>query len=253
MKIQKRQNKILAFLRAMQREVTIDELSEMLHVSPVTIRRDLHELEKEKAIIRTHGGCMNAGRMAMETEYHKKVALNFDLKQSIGKRAAGEVAEGDVILVDDGSTTFHIAAHLGHFKSLSVYTNSFALIPELKRFPGISLSILGGEVDADRYSVSGYLTEDVIERIRFDKVFLGVDAIDASGRCFVKSESLARLARIMLRNGREKILLSDHTKVGLEEHFSYGTLDDFDKWITTRGIGKKQMEVFNKLTKVILS
>ncbi len=253
MKIQRRQTKILSYLRAMQREVTIDELSGLLQVSTVTIRRELNDLEKEKAIIRTRGGCMNAGRMVMETEYHKKVSLNFDLKQAIGRRAAEEVSDGEVILVDDGSTTFHIAAHLGQFKSLSVYTNSFALVPELKRFPGILLSILGGQVDADRYSVAGYLTEDIIERIRFDKVFIGVDAVDVAGRCFVKSESLARLARVMLRNGREKILLADHTKAGLTEHFSYGTLDDFDKWITTPGIGKKQMGIFRKLTTVILS
>lgn len=253
MKTKDRQNKILAYLRAMQRQVSIEELSVMLHVSQVTIRRDLHVLEKEQAIIRTHGGCMNAGRIAMETEYHKKVARNFDLKQAIGGRAAEEVREGEVILVDDGSTTFHIAAHLGRFRSLSVYTNSFALVPEIKRFPGISLSILGGEVDADRYSVLGYLTEDVIERIRFDKVFIGVDAIDASGKCYVKTEALARLARVMLKSGKEKILLSDHTKVGLEEHFSYGTLDDFDKWITTPGIGEKQMGIFKKLTRVIVA
>jgi len=64
MKIKERQNQILAILRAMQRIVMIDELSKILHVSQVTIRRDLQDLENEKAIIRTHGGCMHAGRIA---------------------------------------------------------------------------------------------------------------------------------------------------------------------------------------------
>jgi len=179
--------------------------------------------------------------------------LNFNLKRAIGKRAAKEVREGEVILVDDGSTTFHLSTHLNHFQSLYIYTNSFALIPELKRFPGVVLNILGGIVDPDRYSVSGYLTEQVSERIRFDKVFLGVDAIDDSGRCFVKSESIARLAQIMLRSGREKILLSDHTKVGLDAYFSYGSLDDFDKWITTPGTHKKQMDLYKKMTQIIIA
>ena len=64
-------------------EVRVDELSEILKVSALSIRRDLKELTKEKAIIRTHGGCLLAGRVAFEGEYHKKVAINFDLKQKI--------------------------------------------------------------------------------------------------------------------------------------------------------------------------
>ena len=69
-------------------EVHVDELSRILKVSALTIRRDLKELSEQKAIIRTHGGCLLAGRVALESEYHKKVATNFDLKQKIGKRAA---------------------------------------------------------------------------------------------------------------------------------------------------------------------
>ena len=88
MKTKNRQNKILALLRAMQEEVHVDKLSEILEVSPLTIRRDLKELADEKAIIRTHGGCMLAGRSALESEYHKKVAKHFDLKQKIGAKAA---------------------------------------------------------------------------------------------------------------------------------------------------------------------
>ena len=120
MKTQRRQNKILAILRAMQTEVRVDKLSEILNVSALSIRRDLKELAEEKAIIRTHGGCLLAGRVAFESEYHKKVALNFDLKQKIGKRAASLVKPGEVILVDDGSTTYHLASYLGSIHPLKV-------------------------------------------------------------------------------------------------------------------------------------
>ena len=76
MKSKKRQNKMLALLWAMQEEVLVDQLSEILEVTPLTIWRDLEELAEEKAIIRTHGGCILAGRVALESEYHYKIVTN---------------------------------------------------------------------------------------------------------------------------------------------------------------------------------
>ena len=231
-------------------EVRVDELSEILKVSALSIRRDLKELAEEKAIIRTHGGCLLAGRVAFESEYHKKVAINFDLKQKIGKQAASLVKPGEVILVDDGSTTFHLATNLGSIHPLTVYTNSFILVSELSRYPDITLNILGGMINQESYSVSGSITEECLELIHFDKVFLGIDALSAKGKCYVKSASIARLAKIMQRRGKEKILLGDHTKIKPDAGFSYGNLDNFDQWITTPGINKKLLEVYRRMTNI---
>ena len=250
MKTKNRQNKILALLRAMQMEVQVDKLSEILGVSPLTIRRDLKELSEEKAIIRTHGGCLLAGRVALESEYHKKVAENFELKQKIGKKAASLIKPGDVILIDDGSTTFHLATNLTNINPLTVYTNSLVLVTELSRYPDITLNILGGVINQESYSVSGSITERILENIHFDKVFLGLDTLNENGKCFVKSASTARLAQIMLKSGKEKILLGDQTKVKVDSGFSYGSLNDFDQWITTSGIEKKQVDHYRKMTKV---
>lgn len=233
MKVKERENRILEILRVMQRVVMIDELSELLNVSKITVRRDLQVLENKRTIIRTHGGCMLAGRLGMETQYRKKVVTNFNLKQNIGKRAAQEIRDGEKILIDDGSTAFHLLANLNRFKSLSVYTNSLAIISELNHFPSINFYLFGGVVNEEHYSVGGYLTQLTIEQIKFDKVFLGVSAIDNNGICFANSESSARLTQIMLRNSKERILLCDQTKVGKDAYYSFATLDDFDIWITT--------------------
>lgn len=250
MKTQKRQNKILALLRAMQEEVHVDQLSEILEVSPLTIRRDLKELAEKKTIIRTHGGCLLAGRTALESEYHKKVATNFDLKSKIGIKAATFVEKNEVILIDDGSTTFHLATSLENISPLTIYTNSLVLVTELGRFSDISLNILAGEINHDNYSVSGSITEKVLEDIHFDKVFLGIDWLGEDGKCYVRSAASARLAQAMLKSSKEKILLGDHTKVKAGSGFSYGGLEDFDYWITSSGLNKKQLEGYKKMTQV---
>ena len=56
MKLKRRQQQILSQLRALQSELSVEELTEKFAVSKLTIRRDLDQLEKEKVVLRTHGG-----------------------------------------------------------------------------------------------------------------------------------------------------------------------------------------------------
>ena len=58
MKPEQRQKQIIAKLRALQSELSVDELAQKFQVSALTIRRDLEQLELERAILRTHGGCL---------------------------------------------------------------------------------------------------------------------------------------------------------------------------------------------------
>ena len=97
MKPEDRRKRILELLQAMQKELRVEDLAEMLQVSQLTIRRDLDELTQRRTIIRTHGGCLAVGRAALETEYHTKVAENFELKRAIGAAAAERVEPGQHI------------------------------------------------------------------------------------------------------------------------------------------------------------
>ncbi len=235
----------------MRREFRVEELAGMLGASQLTIRRDLQKLSDEKALIRTHGGCLASGRASFEIEYYKKVALNFELKQAIGKTAALQVKPGDKLLINDGSTTYHLASHLDDKEQLTVYTNSLAMISELSSNSNISLHILGGEYNRDQYSLSGGLTEHMLERLHFDLVFLGVDAIDSEGRCLVSHQREARLTEIMLKSGGVRILLADHTKVNMDGYVAYGTIHDFDMWITTPGMACEKHDAFEKKTTIV--
>ena len=248
MKPKQRQQQILSQLRALQSELSVEELAEKFAVSELTVRRDLDQLEKEKAILRTHGGCVL--KTSMGSSYLHKVAINFELKQAIGRAAAKEVKADDVILLSDGSTPFHLAPHLGQVGKLCVYTNSLAVLSVLSRFPAIRLYILGGEYNTQMQYIGGSMMEQTLEGLEFDTVFLGTDAIDAKGNCLVLDPDIARLTEIMLRRGARRILLADHTKVGARGHIIYGRLSDFDIWYTTPGISPVQQRQFSQETKV---
>lgn len=251
MKPESRQNEILTRLRALQTEVRVEELAETLAVSPLTIRRDLQILADRGAILRTHGGCRAVGRAALESEYHLKVAHNFELKRAIGKAAAEQVRAGNTLMINDGSTTFHLAAHLKNKGPLAIYTNSLAMISELSQAADITIYILGGRYNRELYSLQGGFTEQVLESCHTDVAFIGADAVTPEGMCLADSPEEARLTRSMLRTGRRKILLADHTKVSSAGYFAYGSLSDYDLWITTRGIPAAALQKLRKLVKVM--
>lgn len=250
MKPRQRQEQILQRLRAIQREWRVEEIADLLKVSALTVRRDLEALADAGLILRTHGGCLHRAGGAADSLYHRRVAVNFDLKQAIGAAAAHEVSAGNVLLINDGSTAFHLAARLGHCGKLTVYTNSIAMIGELGRLTNVRLYILGGEYHPELAYLGGGVMERVLETIMADVVFLGTDAIDAAGRCLVKDQETARSAQMMLRQARRSVLLADHTKVAAAGQVAYASLDDFDLWITTLGLAPSWLRRYRKQTKI---
>jgi DeoR/GlpR family transcriptional regulator of sugar metabolism len=248
MKPRQRQLEIIALLRALQRELTVEEIASAFGTSPLTIRRDLDCLVGEGAILRTYGGCII--RSGLGAAYQERVARNFKLKEAIGRAAAQMVRSGEIILIDDGSTTFHLASHLMERAPLTVATNSIAIIPELSRFPGIQIEILGGAYNKDSNFLGGSLTERLLEMLYFDAVFVGADAIDEDGRCQVRFPEVARLTQLMLKRANRRFLLADHSKAGAHGYVTYGNLKDFDLWITTKGIHPKRLAFYRKLTTV---
>ena len=63
MKPEQRQQQIVAQLRALQTELSVEELAKKFDVSPLTIRHDLERLENDRTILRTHGDCVLRGRL----------------------------------------------------------------------------------------------------------------------------------------------------------------------------------------------
>jgi DeoR/GlpR family transcriptional regulator of sugar metabolism len=248
LKPEKRQQATISLMRALQRELTVEEIAAHFGISTLTVRRDLDHLVRDGLVVRTYGGCILRSRFL--TAYQKQVGRNFTLKQAIGRAAAELVKPGEVILIDDGSTTFHLASNLESRSPVTVVTNSIAVIPELARFPEIKLQILGGLYDRDTNFLGGSLSERLLEMLYFDTLFVGADAVDPSGKCMVRGPEVARLTQIMMRRANRRFLLADHSKAGLHGFVAYGSLTDFDAWITTRGMNAKLLATYQELTTV---
>ena len=101
--IKKRRDDICKLLKE-RNILSISELSSILNISKITVRRDLDYLAKEKRIKKTHGGAIIESTKDYEPPYMIRSLKMIEQKKAIGKFAASLVPESSLIFIDVGTT-----------------------------------------------------------------------------------------------------------------------------------------------------
>src|SRR5580700_1798633 len=127
---EERQRAILELLRRDGRVVVVD-LAEQFDTSQVTIRKDLEILHAHGLVHRTHGGALPARDGALEDPtLREKEKLHHQEKLRIADSAVEKVKEGQVLILDSGTTTTAIARALRNFQNLTIITNAVNIAAE---------------------------------------------------------------------------------------------------------------------------
>lgn len=190
--------------------VSVANLSERLGVSRETVRRDLKTLAAQGRLSIVHGGA--AKRPVAEPSLAAREAANAAGKVAIGHAAAQLVADGMVVLIDSGSTTFGLAAALKDHRDLTVITNSLPIALLLCRAPGVKVIVLGGDIDPNDEAAFGVETMAALDHFRVDLVFLGVGGISPEGELTDYSRLAAEQRHMMMKAGKQVYVLADHSK-----------------------------------------
>lgn len=128
---EERRRHILEILKRDGRVLVVD-LAKQFHTSQVTIRKDLDILQEHGRIHRSHGGALPAQESALEDPtLREKEKLHRKEKLQIATAAVRMVTEGQVVVLDSGTTTTAIARALRNFQSLTIITNAVNIAAEL--------------------------------------------------------------------------------------------------------------------------
>jgi DeoR family transcriptional regulator of aga operon len=198
-------------------QVMVPELSTMFHVSEVTIRNDLEQLEKKKMLLRARGGAMRIDTLvSVDYRLSDKDKLHSLEKSIIGKCAANLINNNDTVIIDSGTTTIEIIKHLSPTKEITVISNAINIINQLitKNFPNINVILLGGYLRKTSLSLVGPLAEKNLANFYVDKVFLGVDGFDTRQGVYTPNIEEAHLNQQMIDVAKEVILVTDSSKFG---------------------------------------
>ena len=154
-----RQSKIIEMTER-KGSVQVEELASELKVSAMTIRRDLVKLQEEGKLERCHGGAV----AKQEENYAQKQTSNKTEKEKIAGMCASFVAEGDIIFLDAGTTTYEIAKRIKGIKNTLIVTNDLE-IARLLEDGEPELFICGGRVQKSTGSMFGrYAAEMLSDR-----------------------------------------------------------------------------------------
>lgn len=213
MTITERHQFILEELQRKNR-VTIQELSDQLEVSGVTIRKDLKALEERKLLFRTHGGASLQNPYALERPIQEKQHINASEKQQIARAAMGLIGQHDALMIGSGTTVFEFARHLSPERPLTVITPALKVAMELSHRKNVEVLQLGGLIRPNSSSVAGNFAEYMLEYVSCGLLFLGVDGIDLDFGFTISNLTEAGLNQKMIRTAQSVVILADHTKFG---------------------------------------
>lgn len=220
----------------------VNELSEELNVSSVTIRKDLKFLEEKKLLFKTHGSASSIDPYINDRSVVLKEGMQVEQKASITRKAVDLVAVDDTIIIASGTTVLQLAKSLGSIDRLTVITSSTNITVALTKFSNIEIVQLGGIVRRSSTSVIGHYAEQMLSNFACSKLFLGVDGIDIDFGLTTTNMQEAHLNQIMMTAAQKTIVLADSTKFGRKGFGKICDIDMVDIIITDSNVNRGLVE-----------
>ncbi|AGB42193.1 transcriptional regulator of sugar metabolism [Halobacteroides halobius DSM 5150] len=175
---EERQQEILKILNSEEKVITSD-LSERLSVSKDTIRRDLKELDNKGLIKRVHSGALKKGPPV--TDFFARQNISNDEKKKLAQKALRFIENGQVLLIDGGTTNLHLVNQFPLTLNTTVITNSPPISMALSNYKQVEVIMLGGNLYKQSMVNLGINTVDSLKTMRADLYIMGIYNINAQG------------------------------------------------------------------------
>lgn len=245
-----RQAKILQIIRE-KGSISSEELIELFDVSHVTIRRDLVALADQSLIVLEHGGATSIDYLEGKPEplYDTKLYMHSDKKIAVAKEAINLIKDGDILILDSGTTNYRLAQQIKtvSYNSLTVITSDMMVAKELSSQSRITIIILGGILRKSYYNAYGPFTEGILNNLKANKLFLGFDGANIKRGFSNNVLEEVPVKQKMMEISDETIALGDSTKYGIDAPYTICNWEKIQKVITDSSIDKRFLAYFSEI------
>jgi DeoR/GlpR family transcriptional regulator of sugar metabolism len=226
-------------------KVVAAELSSALAVSPDTVRRDLRELAEAGLLQRVHGGALPAVVGARPFAIRREQAPAA--KAAIARATSRLLRNGQVILLDAGTTPLEVARHLPPELEATVITNSPPVALALADHPSVDVAVLGGMLEKNARALVGAATVEAVRSIRADVLVLGLCSVHPEVGITVLELEESYVKRAMIANSAEVIAVSSADKLGTAAPYVVAPLEELTHLVTERSAPPEQLEQYREL------
>ncbi len=218
--------------------VRVAELTELLDVSDMTVRRDLDVLAASGLVDKVHGGATMPGRLsADEPGFEAKSHRQLDEKEAIAQAAAALVEPGQAVGLTAGTTTWRLAHHLRGIPDLTVVTNSIqaANVLHRDRRPDLTVILTGG-VRTPSDALVGPVAVTTLRSLHVDVLFMGVHGMTADAGFTTPNLLEAETDQAFVMSAERVVVTADYTKWGVRGLSRIARLDEVHALVSDGGL-----------------
>ncbi len=247
---EQRRADILNLIRQMH-AVSVGALAEQFEVSGTTIRLDLKALENKGLLQRTHGGAMLNEQSLREPLISER--LHEKEKADIATLAASKIEDGDVMLIDTGTTATALARALVRtsLRDLVIYSNDLTVLQLLEEKKDWKLILLGGRVRNGFHYTFGYDAIRLLRQLHFKKLFLAASAISFREGLTTSDSELVHIKTAMIKSAETVCLLADSSKLHRVAFQRFAELSEVDNLITDKGVSPGDLEELKERIRIV--
>ena len=220
--------------------VVAKAVSQELGLSEDTIRRDLRELAAEGKLQRVHGGALPASPGI--ADFATREAIATEGKRAIGRAGAAMIEDGQVVILDGGTTAQQLARQLRPGLRATIVTHSPSTAMALMPHQGVEVIIIGGRLFRHSIVTVGAIAAEAIQRIRADLYFLGVTGIHAEAGLTTGDIEEAAIKRALMAQAAETIALASSEKIGAVSPFLVAPVTALAGMIVESGLPEERLE-----------
>ncbi len=220
----------------------IEEMAERFTVSQMTIRRDIRTLEQEDKLRVTYGGAVSKSFLLEDIPYEKKNAVNIEEKKSIAHEAMKQVKEGQIILLDAGTSTMALAKQLMRLK-VTIITTDLKIALQLSDSATAKVYTTGGNVSAITKAHTDVTALSFLDSINADIAFLATNSWSLQNGVTTASTDHYYIRRKMLERANRTVLLADSSKYGASSMKTICKLDELDCIITDTKFSEENLMI----------
>jgi DeoR family fructose operon transcriptional repressor len=229
MQPEERQKRIEEYLHKVE-FASLDELATQVDASVSTVRRDLTILEATGGLKRTHGGARLVNPKSDEFTFSTRGTHQLSEKEAIGRACAELIKPNQTVIIDAGTTVFHVARFLAS-KTPYVVTNSLPVANLFAADSRIEVVVSGGVIYPRLGVLVGPLAVEAFSKIQADVAIMSSGGITVDG--ITNSHGLLiDIQRAMIQAAQRVIFCLDHTKLGRKSVSHLCGLDSVDTIVT---------------------
>lgn len=212
---------------------SIEYLADKYGVSTQTVRRDILALSEENVVTRLHGGAGSVSSLVNVSYDARRISM-LEEKQMLAATAATLIGSSHSVFMTGGSTMEIVAQELAQVPTLCIITNNIHAAVHLYSKKNIELLMPCGRVRHHNGCIIGPATMEFIANFQTDYLVMGIGAISPEGLLLDYDYEEAMLMDRMMKNARERILVTDHTKFEKSATAQVGHLRDLSYLVTNQ-------------------